>query len=323
VVELVRSETTPCLLCGRTTYTPLYTTRDRLCGVPGEFRLVRCACCGLVYLSPRPTPEDIGQYYPEGYDPYMLQRLDDMPPLLRWSVRYGLRKRCRLVRRYRARGRLLDVGCATGQFLAEMAAFSGWEVTGVEPSESAAEFAQVYGFPVHQGDLTSAHFPQGTFDIVTLWDVFEHLQDPLAMLAEVRRILAPDGVLIMRTPSLDSWDARVFGPYWAGLDSPRHLAIFSRHTAMRILDEAGFRLRRFHTGSGSYFACLLSLRFWADAGIARPRRRGLLLSLFGNPVARLALALPLTLTDALGMGSEMMIVAQLCSARQDREGTPH
>ena len=324
MAEHVRSETTPCLLCGCEAHTPLYATRDRLCGVPGEFRLVRCDRCDLVYLSPRPTPADIGQYYPEGYDPFMSQRLDDMPPLQRWSVRYGLRKRCRLVVRYRARGRLLDVGCATGQFLAEMARHPGWEVTGVEPSESASEFARrAYSFRVYQGDLVSARFPDGAFDVVTLWDVFEHLHNPLAMLAEVRRVLAPDGVLILRTPSLDSWDARVFGPYWAGLDSPRHLAIFSRQTAMRTLDEAGFSLRRFHTGSGSYFACLLSLRFWAEEIMTRPETRRLLLGLFGNPVARAALALPLTLTDALGLGSEMMIVAQPRAMGQDRKGITH
>ena len=208
--EPIRTETISCLLCGHPDYTPLYPTRDRLCGVPGEFRLVGCDRCGLVYLSPRPSLENIGQYYPEDYDFYMTQRLDDMPLPLRLSVQYGLRKHCRLVLRYWAHGRLLDVGCATGQFLAEMASYPGWEVTGVEPSESAAAFArQAYSFPIYQSDLVSAGFPDGAFDVVTLWDVFEHLHDPLAMLAEVRRILVPNGVLIMRTPSLDSWD-RVF-----------------------------------------------------------------------------------------------------------------
>ncbi len=307
----IRSETTSCLLCGSAACTPLYTTHDRLCGVPGAYRLVRCDRCGLIYLSPRPVAEAISQYYPEAYDPFVAQRLDEMPLPLRLSIRYGLRKRCRLVRRYRPRGRLLDVGCATGQFLAEMTSYPGWEVAGVEPSASAAEFARAaYGFPVHHGDLASAHFPTAAFDAVTLWDVFEHLYDPLALLAEARRILAPDGVLILRTPSLDSWDARVFGPYWAGLDSPRHLAVFSRQTATRALAAAGFELLRFHTGSGSYFVGLLSLRFWAEATIANPRLRKLLLQAFGNPAARLALALPLALTDALGLGSEMLIVAR-------------
>lgn len=324
IEQPIRSETTSCLLCSHEAHTTLYITRDRLCSVPGEYRLVRCDHCNLVYLSPRPVPEDIGRYYPEGYDPFMSQRLEDMPPLLRLSVRYGLRKRCRLVRRYRARGRLLDVGCATGQFLAEMAQYPSWQVTGVEPSESAVEFARrAYSFPMHHGDLLSARFPGGAFDVVTLWDVFEHLHDPLTMLTEVRRILTPEGVLILRTPSLDSWDARVFGPFWAGIDSPRHLAVFSQQTATRILEATGFELLRFHTGSGSYFACLLSLRFWADAAITSPRARGLLLSLFGNPATRLALVLPLTLTDALGRGSEMMIVAQPNAAGPDGERASH
>jgi SAM-dependent methyltransferase len=324
MAELVRTETTPCLLCEHGDHTLLYTTRDRLCGVPGEFRLVRCDRCGLVYLSPRPAPEAIAQYYPKDYDPFMLQRLEDMPLPQRLSVRYGLRKRCRLVRRYRTGGRLLDVGCATGHFLAEMAGYPGWEVAGVEPSKSAAEFArQAYGIPVHQSDLASARFSDGAFDVVTMWDVFEHLHDPLAILAEVRRILAPEGVLILRMPSWDSWDARVFGLYWAGLDSPRHLAIFSRRTATRILDKGGFNLRWFHTGFGSYSACLISLRFWAGDAIPSPLLRRSLLALFGNPLARLALALPLRLTDEMGFGSEMMIVAQPGAGRQNREGTPH
>ncbi len=302
---------TPCLLCGRAACTPLFETRDRLCGIPGRFRLVQCDGCGLVYLTPRPTPESIGRYYPADYEPFMLQRLDQMPQLLRQSVRYGLRKRCRLIRRYRSHGSLLDVGCATGQFLAEMASYGGWEVAGVEPSASAAQFVRAaYGFPVHQGDLVAARFPTAAFDVVTLWDVIEHFHDPLAVLAEIRRILRPDGMLVLRTPSLDSWDAATFGPYWAGLDSPRHLAIFSRRTAIQLLDKAGFELCRLHTGSGSYFACFLSLRFWADEAINSLRARRLLVGLFGNPIARLVSALPLMLTDALGLGSEMTIVAR-------------
>lgn len=310
MAEPVQSEITSCLLCGCETNTSLYITRDRLYGVPGEFRLVRCARCNLVYLSPRPTLADIGQYYPAGYDPFIPQRLDDMPLPLRWSVRYGLRKRCRLVCRFRRRGRLLDVGCATGQFLAEMVAFPGWEVMGVEPSVSAAEFAQAYGFPVHQGDLSSAHYPQGSFDVVTLWDVFEHLHDPLAVLVEARRILKPDGVLILRTPSLDSWDAKVFGQCWGHLDSPRHLVLFSQHTAIALLRKGGFTVRYYRTGGGSYFGLLLSTRCWLRDNIASPMMRQMAVFLVKNPLMRVFLALPLAISDAVGLGSEMVIAAQ-------------
>lgn len=310
-VAQVEIETTPCLLCGETAHAPLMRTCDRLCRLPGKFELVRCVACGLVYLSPRPTVESIGRYYPDGYDPFITTRLEDLPLLKRLSVRYGLLKRCRLVGSYRQSGRLLDVGCATGLFLTEMRRRPGWQVMGVEPGASAAEFARAtYGLDVYSGDLPSARYPDAFFDVVTMWDVLEHLHAPVSVLGEVRRILRDDGLLILRTPSLDSFDARLFGPYWAGLDSPRHLALYSRCTAGRLLERAGFSPTRISTGSGSFLHCSLSFGFWLDAAVSLPLVKGGLLALARGWPARFALALPLMLTDSLGLGSEMMIVAR-------------
>jgi SAM-dependent methyltransferase len=308
VMEL---ETTCCPLCGKEDKEPIWPMHDRLCGLPGSFTLVQCAGCGLLYLSPRPVPAHIHLYYPENYESFIRQQTDHLSLWQRYSLRYGLWKRCHLVLRYKRSGWLLDLGCGTGQFLAEMKRYPGWELIGVEPNTKAAEFAsQILGLNVYSGDLFSAHFPDHYFDVVTMWDVLEHLYEPVSVLQEISRVLKPDGVLILRTPSLDSWDARVFGRYWAGLDSPRHLAVYSRRTLEKLLTHIGFIVREFKTGSGSYFVCLLSLRFLLEEIAPIPWLRGLLMALIRNPLVRLMLAVPLFIADHWGLGSEMLVVAQ-------------
>ncbi len=316
-------ERTPCPLCGSSSAVFLMPTHDRLCGVPGEFALMRCRDCGLTYLNPRPDVQSIGAYYPPAYDPHQIERLEDLPPLKRLTVRYGLRKRCSAVLRWKQRGKVLDVGCATGLFLAEMQKLPGWQAYGVEPGEAAAAVAaRAHGLPVHVGDLASAHYDDATFDAVTLWDVLEHLHDPLAVLREVRRVLKPDGVLVMRTPSLESWDARVFGPYWAGLDSPRHLAIFKRGTMARLLAQSGFAMESLSTGTGSYIIFLLSLGFWLDERVPNVRTRRAVRRLFDNPVSRALALVPFAAADRLGYGAAMTVVAQPLGPSREAEVAP-
>lgn len=311
MTDQVGCETTPCPLCQGAANAKLWETRDRLCHVPGRFVLVRCDNCGLLYLNPRPTRTHIGMYYPADYDPFLRQSIEQLPPIQRFSVRYGLRRRCRAILAHKAHGRLLDIGCATGQFLAEMRRCPGWQVYGVEPSQDAARFArETLGLDVHHGEVASAAYPDASFDAVTLWDVLEHLYEPQAVLQEVARILKPDGILIIRTPSLQSADAWVFGPYWAGLDSPRHLAVFSRDTVTVLLTRSGFVLRQVSTGGGSFFIGLLSLRFWLGDCLPNSRVRRILLRIAGSLPVRMASILPLTIMDRLGYGSSMTIVAQ-------------
>jgi SAM-dependent methyltransferase len=304
-------EATACLLCGSAATLKPMDTRDRLCGLPGAFALVRCRNCGLTYLNPRPDAASIGEYYPAAYDPHQIDRIDDLPALKRLTVRYGLLKRCKAVLAYKRGGTILDVGCATGLFLAEMLKTGGWQAFGVEPGAQAAAAAYLaHGLEVHVGDLASARYPDRMFDAVTLWDVLEHLHDPLAVMCEVRRILKADGILVMRTPSLRSWDSRVFGRYWAGLDSPRHLAIFTPGTLAALLEKAGFRVVTSSTGTGSYIIFLLSLRFWFADRIQSPSRRAAVLRLFDNPFARALALVPFAVTDRLGYVAALTVTAR-------------
>jgi hypothetical protein len=105
-------------------------------------------------------------------------------------------------------------------------------------------------------------------------------------------------------------DRHIFGRYWQGLDSPRHLAIYSRDTIKLALERAGFEIVRFRTGTGSYFVYLLSFRLWVSEAVGNPLFRRALLAVGGSWPVRLDLSPVLAIVDALGRGSEMMIAAQ-------------
>jgi SAM-dependent methyltransferase len=304
-------EETACLLCGADRPVRVYDAPDRLMKVRGEFRIVRCGSCSLMYLSPRPTLATIGDYYPEAYEPYLRVSPQSLPAWRRGLLNYGLYKRIRPIVQRKAPGRALDIGCATGQFLAYLRDAAHWQVLGVEPSASAARYArETFGLEVHHGDLRGARLADQSIDVVTLWDVLEHLHDPCAELREIRRILKPDGLLVFRVPSLDSLDAKLFGPNWAGLDVPRHMVVFNRHTLMQMLTQAGFVPERMWCASGSYFAFMLSWRMLVEDKIAMPRSRRLLDRLVNNLVFR-ALSVPyFWLIDRLGRGASVTVVAR-------------
>jgi SAM-dependent methyltransferase len=202
-------------------------------GPPGEFELVQCRECGLVYVNPRPSPEEIKDYYPDAYRETRAS-LDEA--LRRWYQEDKLHK----LQAHGKGGRLLDVGCGEGLFL-HLARQAGWEVQGVEIAGPSAAYARdVLRLDVFGGDLLEASFPARHFDAVTFWHVLEHLHDPLRELREAHRILKPGGLLIVGAPNVASWQARLFGARWTALDVPRHLYHFSPDSLRAMLERAGF-----------------------------------------------------------------------------------
>jgi SAM-dependent methyltransferase len=319
--HLSEPETTNCPACGKATVRRSLSVHDRMCGVPGDFKLIECAACGLWYLNPRPTRAGIEAYYPANYAPYVPSQPGSCAPWRRWSRDYGMRRRSGLVRRYKRTGRLIDVGCASGRFLAEMQRYPGWELAGIEANaQVAGQTGRSLGLPVIAGQLEAAGLPPAAYDVVTLWDVIEHLHEPRATLTEIRRILRPDGLLILRTPSLDSWDARLFGRYWAGLDAPRHLTVYRKASMRRLLSATGFDIQALRGGGAGYFIVQLSLRFWLNDRPAAPRWRSAALALCDNSATRLLSALPLAACDQAGLGSEMLVVARPAHSGEEPAG---
>ncbi|MCL6511243.1 MAG: class I SAM-dependent methyltransferase [Anaerolineae bacterium] len=272
--------------------------------------LVRCCACGLIYQNPRPTREEIGQHYPDRYDSYNYR--DDVRKgcaLSRWAAAYGIAKRCRYVTRHKRGGVLLDVGCSTGLFLQGMRKHGYWQLCGVEPSNYAASIARQKGLEVITGTLENTAFPAESFDAVTMWDVIEHVHDPLGTLHYLAHILRPDGLLVIRTPNFDSWDARLFGPYWSGFEPPRHLHIFTPHTISAALKQCGFTPIQIDCRSGGYMAFLLSLRFKLSYSRMSSQSQERLLRLLYHPISRM-LAAPIFTLSGMGLkGPQMVVVA--------------
>jgi SAM-dependent methyltransferase len=261
----VEFETVACSHCGSSDAQLLFDGPDRLHGLPGRFRLVKCAQCGWIRQNPRPTRQTIDAYYPQDYEPF-IEAIDDESLLRRWDRRYGMIKRCRAIERYQRSGRLLDVGCATGNFINEMRRRGGWDVFGVEPNREAAAYAiQRFGHRIHIGTLADAGFPPASFDVITMWNVLEHLHTPWSDVLHVRDLLRNGGTFVFGVPNLESVEARVFGPLWLGWDLPRHLYLFPRKDLVRSLAEVDLVVEEMACLSGSQDAAVVSLQLYLEA----------------------------------------------------------
>jgi len=236
--ELNRVEKVICDLCGADAPVVLFTREDRYTGQ--DFQFVTCSQCGLIYLRSRPTQDELAQYYPSDYEAYYLidkSKTDSS----QWHMRRALNLQLRFVEKHTPfKGKLLDVGCATGNFM-KIAHDSGWQVQGIEPLEKAAKIAREhYHLDVIASTLDAAPLEGESFDVITMWDVLEHLPNPKSTLYKCQEFLKPGGLLVFSIPNLKSFDRYLFGKNWIGWDAPRHFNLFTESTLDQLLEITGF-----------------------------------------------------------------------------------
>jgi SAM-dependent methyltransferase len=262
--DQIRSLPCPtCYLCG-TEGEPLYEgLRDSLFGAPGAWNFSRCPnrMCGLIWLDPIPSEEDIGKAYATYYTHHNENEHDfglKSRTRLKSSLIavYSLLLRATRIRRARkqiasmylgetAAAKLLEVGCGDGNRLARLRAL-GWDVQGQEVDPEAAAHARLtHGINVHLGHLEELEFPDAVFDAVIMHHVIEHVHDPARLLKECKRVLRVGGALVVVTPNAESYGHELFGSHWRGLEPPRHLKLFSQRTIRQVAARAGFS--RFET----------------------------------------------------------------------------
>jgi SAM-dependent methyltransferase len=205
-----------CPVCGRSGPRPWVQAPDRLHGRSEKYFLVRCAGCSLVWLKDPPRPEEMGLHYTDAYHK-LISGAGGKNPAKRWE------KRKADIIRHRRSGALLDLGCSSGTFLECMGAGS-WKLYGIEMSPDCAREAESRcGAEVFVGNIIDAPFSPGSFDVITCFDVLEHLFEPRQVMEKVSSWLAPGGLFFVQIPNIDSAEARAFGTYWHGLELPRHL----------------------------------------------------------------------------------------------------
>jgi len=283
-------EYTVCCICHNNKYETIYEDLPDLLLNQQNVRatLVKCTNCGLIYQNPRPDIYEIEDFYPDSYESFEPSNYEIRESsLLQRAYDYGIYKRSKFINRYKKDGRLLDVGCAVGTFLNGMRKYGQWVLQGVEINAHAAEVARnKYGLDVFTGTLEQAPFPDQSFDVITLWDVLEHLHDPMASLNKIQSLLKGDGILVMRVPNGNSLDAKIFKRHWAGLDIPRHLTVFTPGTLELALKGAGFQSIERSYSSGSYTTFLLSLRFWLTDHPFQNNMKNSLLKILYHPILR-------------------------------------
>ena len=249
-MSVVLNEDIPCNLCGArdaTLFYPSTLTNPSLNAA--DFRctssvygvhppIVRCNVCGLVYANPRWDSSLVSASYSVIEDPTYVEERDGR--VLTFSR--NLAPFESLVASNSPTRRLLDVGCHIGVMI-ELAQARGWEAWGIEPSVWAAEQARARGLHVVTGTLTDAQISGNYFDVVTMWDVIEHLTDPTAEVRNVHRVLKPGGVFAIHTIDIESFFARAMGNRWPWL-MEMHLYYFSPRTLSKMLAQNGFHLIR-------------------------------------------------------------------------------
>ena len=304
-------EKVPCALCGANQTELLFRGYDEWYKQVGSFPTVQCELCGHIYITPRPDKNEIGAFYPDEYSPYYTA-IEDEPSLWRqFNRRYGMSKRVKLIQsRLLRKGCVLDVGCATGNFLAALRD-DGWEAQGVEFSEYAANYArQRHQLDVFHGELEDAHFDDQRFDLVIFWDVLEHVHHPRETLLETARIAKVDGTLLLVLPNPDSFEARLFGQYWGGWDTPRHLHIYSETVISQFLSETGWKMTEMICVTGRIWLFNLSLEHWLQNKMQSIRGRKIIMAMMRSLPMRL-ISLPyFMITERLKKGSVMAIFAQ-------------
>lgn len=237
-----------CNLCHSDSYTLLFTLKDSLSLTDEEFRLVSCKQCGLVYLNPRPSLEQLDAFYPKHYwwqpaqttGGVFLKIAKELEE--RWR-NYLLSAEVNLLKKMlKERSKILDVGCGGGDIL-YMYKKAGFQAYGVELSPEASRNARVkYGLNVFQGSLTEADFEPDYFDAITFYHAVEHLKDPLLVLKKTYRIIKDTGIVMIQIPNIDSFQFKLFKKHWFGLSVPQHFYHFSPQTIKELLEKTNFKI---------------------------------------------------------------------------------
>lgn len=262
----MKKESVQCNLCNS-------NNTDRLFEV-GSYRVVRCTKCGLVYVNPRPISTERERINREiyGSEEYLTRYFRDRSVFERW-----FKDKLRYIERYSEKGKILDIGTSYGFFL-DVARKRGWETYGIEKNLPAVQYArEKLGLNVFEGPVTGAEFP-GFFDAITLWDVLEHIPDPITFLRTVKTIVKKSGLICIQSPNIESLIAKYKRESWDWLTPSDHLYHFSPATLAAMLKKAGYEVISITTWEPT--------AYFIDAFLAFERNESFIFELYRKTILR-------------------------------------
>lgn len=216
---------------------------------PDRFVAMRCGSCGLVYLNPRPSENELARIYPATYGSfdfseskfgfvYKVRRRLEAKRLLSWCR--GLRDDARII----------DIGCGDGFHLSLLRDYGkkNWALEGVDVDKRAAAMASEKGLTIHCDFLENLELPKASYDLVFLIQTIEHVGDPPKLLGEIYSLLRPGGKIVIVTDNTDTLDFRLFkGRYWGGYHFPRHWYLFDKKTMRLLAERVGLKVESLTT----------------------------------------------------------------------------
>jgi 2-polyprenyl-3-methyl-5-hydroxy-6-metoxy-1,4-benzoquinol methylase len=245
-----------CPVCNSNNINYIITAQDFLVSRE-EFQISACNKCGLRFTNPRPDDDQLAGYYDSTeYISHNDKGSSLVSSLYKIARTFTQRRKWKLIEKLSQNKTLLDMGCGTGSFL-DYCQQHGWQISGVEPNETARKQAE---------DKTKITIQQGlsevadsSFEVITLWHVLEHLPDLEQIMNQLKSLLAPGGILIIAVPNFEAYEASVFKEYWAAYDVPRHLYHFNRKSVEHLANIHGLKIARTYPMKlDSFYISLLS-----------------------------------------------------------------
>lgn len=215
-----------CLVCNSTNFSQIMVCKDHT--VSREtYSIVQCDSCGFRFTNPRPNANELGKYYKsEDYVSHSNTTKGFINSTYQSVRKYTLLKKLQLISKYFKTGKILDIGCGTGEFL-NICKNAKWNAIGIEPSLDARKMAiENYGLDVRE-EAEIKNLESESFDIITMWHVLEHVPNLNERIEDLKRLIKPNGIIIIAVPNCESLDAKIYKEHWAAYDVPRHLYHFT------------------------------------------------------------------------------------------------
>ncbi|MFO8054015.1 MAG: class I SAM-dependent methyltransferase [Bacteroidales bacterium] len=250
-----------CPLCQNQERSIFLKTRDWFL-TQQDFNIEQCDNCGFLFTNPRPEPHKTSDYYKsENYISHNSEKKGLVSLIYRIIRHYSLKQKYQHIKKHTSGKSILDIGSGTGEFLNFMK-INNWRVKGIEPDQKARDFSvQRYKLPVDD-EPELEQIPAGSFDVITMWHVLEHVPDLTKKIHHLKNILNQNGLLIIAVPNPDAFDAAYYEKYWAAWDVPRHLYHFRKENIRSLAQQANMNVKEIvPMVFDAYYISLLSEKY--------------------------------------------------------------